>query len=181
MAMFVGIDIVVLCVCVCVASVSMYACVCVCMCVWHVCVSMHVCVCGKYVCPCLRACACVCVPAFVSCVWVGVDIQGSCSHTYSPIDVHFWKWQQQVSQITSLLLLPQVGDQFMRLIEPVAAFLPYMTSPGNHGIVFVLSSKLFFFIQFICFLCLDRERASTSTDIFTVCSSVMWEEANIYA
>ncbi|XP_076470599.1 acid phosphatase type 7-like [Babylonia areolata] len=27
-----------------------------------------------------------------------------------------------------------VGDQFMELIEPIAAFLPYMTCPGNHEI-----------------------------------------------
>lgn len=26
----------------------------------------------------------------------------------------------------------RVGDEFMRLIEPVAASLPYMTCPGNH-------------------------------------------------
>lgn len=26
----------------------------------------------------------------------------------------------------------RVGDRFMRLIEPVAASLPYMTCPGNH-------------------------------------------------
>lgn len=26
----------------------------------------------------------------------------------------------------------RVGDKFMRLIEPVAASLPYMTCPGNH-------------------------------------------------
>jgi hypothetical protein len=26
----------------------------------------------------------------------------------------------------------QVGDEFMRQIEPVAAYLPYMTCPGNH-------------------------------------------------
>lgn len=26
----------------------------------------------------------------------------------------------------------RVGDRFMRLIEPVAANLPYMTCPGNH-------------------------------------------------
>lgn len=27
----------------------------------------------------------------------------------------------------------KVGDYFMELIEPVAAFIPYMTCPGNHG------------------------------------------------
>ncbi|KAK7109977.1 hypothetical protein V1264_013922 [Littorina saxatilis] len=27
-----------------------------------------------------------------------------------------------------------IGDQFMQLIEPVAAYLPYMTAPGNHEI-----------------------------------------------
>lgn len=26
----------------------------------------------------------------------------------------------------------RIGDEFMRLIEPVAASLPYMTCPGNH-------------------------------------------------
>lgn len=26
----------------------------------------------------------------------------------------------------------RVGDRFMKLIEPVAASLPYMTCPGNH-------------------------------------------------
>jgi hypothetical protein len=25
-----------------------------------------------------------------------------------------------------------VGDEFMRQIEPIAAYLPYMTCPGNH-------------------------------------------------
>lgn len=25
-----------------------------------------------------------------------------------------------------------VGDQFMRQIEPLAAYLPYMVCPGNH-------------------------------------------------
>ena len=24
------------------------------------------------------------------------------------------------------------GDQFMRQIEPIAAYVPYMTCPGNH-------------------------------------------------
>jgi len=28
----------------------------------------------------------------------------------------------------------RVGDQFMRLVEPVAGFLPYMTCPGNHEV-----------------------------------------------
>ena len=26
----------------------------------------------------------------------------------------------------------RVGDEFMRQIEPVAAYAPYMTCPGNH-------------------------------------------------
>jgi hypothetical protein len=26
----------------------------------------------------------------------------------------------------------QIGDQFMRQIEPIAANVPYMTCPGNH-------------------------------------------------
>ena len=26
----------------------------------------------------------------------------------------------------------RVGDEFMRNIEPIAAYLPYMTCPGNH-------------------------------------------------
>lgn len=26
----------------------------------------------------------------------------------------------------------QVGDEFMRQIEPIAAYVPYMVCPGNH-------------------------------------------------
>ena len=26
----------------------------------------------------------------------------------------------------------RVGDEFMRQIEPIAAYVPYMTCPGNH-------------------------------------------------
>lgn len=26
----------------------------------------------------------------------------------------------------------EVGDEFMRQLEPVASYLPYMTCPGNH-------------------------------------------------
>lgn len=26
----------------------------------------------------------------------------------------------------------QVGDDFMNQIQPIAAYLPYMTCPGNH-------------------------------------------------
>ena len=26
----------------------------------------------------------------------------------------------------------RVGDVFMRQVEPIAAYVPYMTSPGNH-------------------------------------------------
>ena len=45
----------------------------------------------------------------------------------------------------------------MRLIEPVAAFLPYMTSPGNHGILFSFLPT--FFSSFSLFvLCVWRER-----------------------
>lgn len=26
----------------------------------------------------------------------------------------------------------KVGDEFMRQIEPIASYVPYMTCPGNH-------------------------------------------------
>lgn len=26
----------------------------------------------------------------------------------------------------------KVGDEFMRQLEPVASYIPYMTCPGNH-------------------------------------------------
>lgn len=26
----------------------------------------------------------------------------------------------------------KVGDEFMRQVEPIAAYVPYMTCPGNH-------------------------------------------------
>ena len=29
--------------------------------------------------------------------------------------------------------LSQVGDHFLRLIEPAASAVPYLTCPGNHG------------------------------------------------
>ena len=29
--------------------------------------------------------------------------------------------------------LCQVGDHFLRLIEPAASAVPYLTCPGNHG------------------------------------------------
>jgi hypothetical protein len=28
----------------------------------------------------------------------------------------------------------ELGAEFMRMIEPMAAYVPYMTCPGNHGI-----------------------------------------------
>ena len=41
------------------------------------------------------------------------------------------RWEDMCSCIFPLFF--QVGDQFMGMIEQVAAFLPYMTCPGNHG------------------------------------------------
>lgn len=32
----------------------------------------------------------------------------------------------------SFKLNGRIGDEFMRQIQPIAAYVPYMTSPGNH-------------------------------------------------
>ena len=54
-----------------------------------------------------------------------------------------------VHSVQYLLTLPslpslheQNGDEFMRRLEPIAAAVPYMTSPGNHGVW----HRLFFLI-----------------------------------
>lgn len=41
----------------------------------------------------------------------------------------------------------QIGDQFMQLIEPVAAYLPYMTAPGNHGKLLHISILIYILIH----------------------------------
>lgn len=48
----------------------------------------------------------------------------------------------------------QVGDQFMQQIEGIAAYLPYMTVPGNHEEKYNFSNyrynwQIFFYFSFI--------------------------------
>lgn len=38
------------------------------------------------------------------------------------------------SDASNITCFPKVGDQFMRVVEDIAARVPYMTSPGNHEI-----------------------------------------------